>query len=836
MSEEAKLSSSILPINYDLFLEPNLEDFTFNGRVRIKIKILKPIAEINLNSKELKIKKAELYCNGEKIIPEIKIDEKSEVLGLKFKKKLLISEPTIDIEFEGILNDKLIGFYRSKYFHNNKEKYLATTQFEAPFARYAFPCFDEPNKKATFDFSLLIDKNLKAVSNMPIKSEKIVKSKKLINFQTTPVMSTYLFYIGVGDFEFLEDSYKNKKLRVVTTPGKSLEGEFAIGLAKLFLEYFENYSRIDYPLPKLDLIAIPDFAAGAMENWGAITFREILLLSNEKTSLKVKRRIAEVVAHELWHQWSGNLVTMEWWDDLWLNESFATFMAYKAVDYYFPEWNMWEEFLEAQTSEALESDSLKTTHPIEAKVKKPNEIEEIFDNISYGKGGSILRMIESYVGEEAFKKGVSNYLKEHEYKNAVSADFWNHIANFSDIDAKEIIKNWVSQSGYPLIEIKEKKSILEINQERFNKKTNEIWKIPLKIKTQKELVKILIEKRNEKVNYNLSDYIKPNYHQTGFYRVNYSNKQINGLKNLIEKKELPVFDRWGIQNDMFNLCLYDYKKIGSYLDLMKYYKNEDSYFVLLDIYSNLYQLYALFSQESFWEKTWLNFKSYISEPFKKNLLTLSFYKKDKESINDTLLRSLCISFLGFVQDENTVKEAFELFKNPEKMNSEISGALYYLIANNGSYKEYEKIIGLYLNPPSLEEKIKLLNAIYRFKDKKIMQESLQFSLSDKVRIQDFRYIYSSIKSNPFFRYVLFDWIKSKWNELIKYKESHHVFKDILEALIISYPEKHKKEEIRLFLKKNKIQYEKTKANSFEISDINEKFIKTNSKIIENYFK
>ena len=409
--EKSQLSDSISPIYYDLLFEPDLANFTFKGTTKIKIKLKKPSSQITLNSSELKIKNAKIIHNNKTHNAKIGVNEKEETLSLKTSEPIS-KEATIEIEFEGILNDKLSGFYRSKYMQNEKEKYLATTQFEAPYARQAFPCFDQPDKKAVFSVSLLIQKDLKAISNMPIVSETKKENKKLVKFEETPQMSTYLLYMGVGDFEFIESKLRDIKIRIVTLPGKSKEGKFALELTKKFLSYFEKYSKIPYPLPKLDMIAIPDFNAGAMENWGAITFREILLLFNpEKTSLPVKKRIAEVIAHELWHQWSGNLVTMKWWNDLWLNESFATYMAYKAVDNYFPEWHMWEDFVSDSTGGAMDADMLKTTHPIAVKVSSPNEIEEIFDEISYGKGGSVLRMIESYLGEETFRTGVSNYLK-----------------------------------------------------------------------------------------------------------------------------------------------------------------------------------------------------------------------------------------------------------------------------------------------------------------------------------------------------------------------------------------------------------------------------------------
>src|SRR3989344_3757472 len=451
-------SNPFFPRKYDIFFDVDLKNFKFSGSENIFANSKFKTKVIVLNSKNLEIKKAELMQNDFVLTPQKVLDNRKETLTLEFDKEI-IGDFTIHIEFEGKLSDDLSGFYRSKYNHNEKEKYLATTQFEAPYARKAFPCFDEPGKKAEFEISLLIDKKFTGISNMPVEKEETNGKKKLVKFFKSPVMSTYLLYLGVGEFEFLKDSYeKRTEIRIVTTHGKKEQGKFAMDLTKKFLKYFEDYSGIKYPLPKLDLIAIPDFAPGAMENWGAITFREILLLCSKDTSFRMKRRIAEVVAHEIWHQWSGNLVTMKWWNDLWLNESFANYMAFKAVAHFNPEWNTWEDYLEFETLGALEQDSLKSTHPISVNVKSPNEIEEIFDSISYGKGGSVLRMIDDFLGEENFRKGVASYLNEFKYKNTVSEDFWNHLSKSSKIPVKEIANSWINQKGYPLVKVSEKNS------------------------------------------------------------------------------------------------------------------------------------------------------------------------------------------------------------------------------------------------------------------------------------------------------------------------------------------------------------------------------------------
>jgi len=376
--------TGVIPTNYEIVFEPLFHNFKFNGEEIITLNLSKPTNSIILDAAELSIKESHI-TQGRKIIPaKSSLNEKNEKLTIKLAKKIK-GKVKLSIKFTGILNDRLLGFYRSQYKDKKgKTKYLATTQFEAADARRAFPCWDEPAVKATFDVSLLVDKHLDAISNMPVASKRNVGSKILYKFGRTPIMSTYLLYLGVGEFEYLHGKLRNIKIRIVTTKGNKNKGKLSLDFTKKFLSEYEKYFGIKYPLPKLDMIAIPDFAAGAMENWGAITFREAILLYDPKTSsTRTKQYIAEVISHEIAHQWFGNLVTMKWWNDLWLNESFATFMATKIVDKFYPEWDLWDQFLDDAMLDAMSLDALKNSHPINVNVKHPAQIREIFDAISY---------------------------------------------------------------------------------------------------------------------------------------------------------------------------------------------------------------------------------------------------------------------------------------------------------------------------------------------------------------------------------------------------------------------------------------------------------------------
>jgi len=494
---------------------------------------------------------------------------------------------------------------------------------------------------------------------------------------------------------------------------------------------------------------------------------------------------------------------------------------------------MWEDFIDTETIGAFSADTLKTTHPIAVKVNTPNEVEEIFDEISYGKGGSILRMIESYLGEEEFRKGVSNYLKKYQYKNAKAEDLWNSLSKTSSKPIKKIMESWINQPGYPIIELNEKKNKLLLKQRRFNSHKPQTWLIPLILRDNKKILKKVISKREEKIKIK-STWLKANYEQEGFYRVKYSKNNLKKLELLVLSKKISVLDRWGIQNDLFNLALIGEISLDNYLEFVKSYEKENSYFVLSDIYANLYQLYYLFQNTQTWKTVWPKFKSHISKPFENNFKRLKWEPKKKENINDSLLRPLTISFLSFVEDKKIIEEGMK--KLNANLHPDIQGAVYSLIAQNGDFNLYKKLLKKYEKIKNIEEKVKLLSTLYKFKDKKALEASLKYALSLKIKTQDLRTVFAIISSNPHYKNLFLNWVKSNWKKLKDFEKTHFVFMGFLETLITSHTDKSKLEEIKKFLDKHKVKYEKTKANSFEIADINFNFIRKNSKILEKYFQ
>ncbi|MEK6909566.1 MAG: M1 family metallopeptidase [Candidatus Aenigmatarchaeota archaeon] len=837
--ENFRLPANTHPVNYDLLFEVDLNKFTFSGKEEINLETLQPTSTIVLNSSGLDIIGAKLSYNGKSIKPKIRIDNKKETLTLEFKERIK-GGARLFLDFSGKLNNDLLGFYRSKYTSNGKEKYLATTQFEAPYARRCFPCFDEPDYKATFDVSMRIDKNLQAISNMPIKEEISEGNKKIVKFYRTPKMSTYLLYLAVGDFEFLEDKLDSILVRIATVPGKKNQAKFALDLTKKFLSYFQEYSGIQYPLPKLDSIALPDFAAGAMENWGAITYREIYLLFDPKaTSTAIKKRIAMIIAHELWHQWSGDLVTMRWWNDLWLNESFATFMAYKAVDNFFPEWNMWEDFVGDETEHALNDDSLKSTHPIEVQVRNPHEIEEIFDAISYSKGGSILRMLENYLGKETFRKGVSNYLSANRYSNATSEDLWTSLSNAANKPIKEMMVSWIRQPGYPLIEAQFKNRILSLKQMKFSQNNEDArWLIPLVIKSSEDDMTEILDRTEKKMPMQ-GKWFKLNYGQSGFYRTKYSTEDLARLTSLIPNKGLPALDRWGIQNDLFELSKNGKTDLNEYLDIIKFYSNEDSYLVLGDIYSNVRNIYFVFCKESFWPKVWPKFKNHFVESPKRVLNKLGWEPKDGENQKDALLRDASIKYLAFTEEQDVIKKGLEKFKkyygNKIELHPDIKSSIFYIAAITGNEKTCQKLLDLYLKTQSPEEKRLFLIALGQFRNSDLLKRVLDFSLTNKVRTQDLPIIFSSVASNPDSREIFLPWVKKNWKKLKTYEKSGKIFINLLESFISSNADKEKEKELRKFFDARPVKYKMTINRSFERLQRNIKWIERNKSLLTNYF-
>ncbi len=830
----------IVPINYKLTFEPDLKKFTFDGLESIVIDCKKSVNVITMHCAELKIKSC-IVKSGQKIIESTpKINEKKEELQIKLREKIR-GFCTVDLEFEGILNDRLLGFYRSKYQQNGKTKYLATTQFEAADARRAFPCWDEPEAKATFEISIIADNKFTAISNMPVKTKKKTGNKTTYNFQKTPLVSTYLIYLGVGEFEYLTGKAGKIQIRVVTTKGNISKGKFSLELGKKLLTSYEKYFGIKFPLPKLDLIAIPDFAAGAMENWGAITFRETILLYDPKTSsTRTKQFIAEVISHEIAHMWFGNLVTMKWWNDLWLNESFATFMATKFVDKFYPEWDLWNQFVEDAMNVAMGLDSLKTTHPIDVKVNSPAEIREIFDAISYDKGGCVLRMLENYVGEPNFQKGLKKYLSDFKYKNAKGQDLWDAIGKASKMPVTSMINTWLKQPGFPLVEINQDGNNLKIKQKRYllesNKKfSNGLWTIPLSLGLEQEISKTLFSKKSMSVKLpkNTVGFVA-NYGRKGFYRVKYDEGILLDLKMLVDQKRIPPIDRWAIQNDLFSLCVSGDEQVRNYLDFSDAYFDEDSYLASVNVAHNLASLYFRAFDEKFIEEI----RSYAINYFRKILSTLGWEPKKSDKHTDALLRTFTIAVLGKMNDDFVTDEAIKQYKkflkSPRSLSPDLIETICSIAAWNGNSKTFAELKKLYTNAKTMEEKLRFLGAMCGFQNKKLLIKTLDFSQTSEVRSQNMQLPIMKIAGNPYGEKVLWPWLKKNWKNINKKVGHGNPLFNRIVASIAGVADDSMEKEIKVFFKNNPTPgTERIQSQTLERIRINSKFLRTMRKEFKN---
>jgi len=821
-----------VPINYNLTFEPDLKKFIFTGTEIITASCKKPTNQIIMHCAELKIKSCIVQSGNTVISSTPKTNEKKEELSIRLGEKIK-GVITISLEFQGILNDRLLGFYRSKYEQNGKTKYLATTQFEAADARRAFPCWDEPESKATFEISIIADNQYTAISNMPEKSKKKFKTKTLYTFQKTPLVSTYLIYLGVGEFEYLTGKAGKIQIRVVTTKGNTSKGKFSLELGKKLLTSYEKYFGIKFPLPKLDLIAVPDFAAGAMENWGAITFRETILLYDPKTSsTRTKQFIAEVISHEIAHMWFGNLVTMKWWNDLWLNESFATFMATKFVDKFYPEWDLWNQFVEDAMNVAMGLDSLKTTHPIDVKVNSPAEIREIFDAISYDKGGCVLRMLENYVGEPNFQKGLKKYLSDFKYKNAKGQDLWNAIGKASNMPVTSMINTWLKQPGFPVVEINQDGSNLKLKQKRYllepNKKFSKgLWSIPLSLGLETETTKKLFSKKSMSIKLpkNAIGFVA-NYGRKGFYRVKYDEGILLDLKMLVDAKRIPAIDRWAIQNDLFSLCVSGDEQVRNYLDFSDAYFDEDSYLASVNVAHNLASLYFRSFDEPFVEEI----RSYTINYFRKILSKLGWEPKKTDKHTDALLRTFTISVLGKMNDDDVTNEALKKYKkflkSPGSLSPDLIESICSIAAWNGNSKTLVELKKLYVNAKTMEEKLRFLGAMCGFQDKKLLLKTLDFSQTSEVRSQNMQLPIMKIAANPYGEKVLWPWLKKNWKKINKKVGHGNPLFNRIVASIAGVADDSMEKEIKQFFKNNPTPgTERTQTQTLERIRINSKFLR-----------
>lgn len=779
-----RLSKAVQPINYKLTLKPNLQTFTCPGDEIIDVDIKREINRFTIHSVDIDILSVKIVAKEKEHEPKIVYKPEKETATFLFPENLPEGHAKMYITFNCTLGDKLKGFYRTKYKTTlGEERYSASTQFATTHARRAFPCFDEPAMKASFDITLVAPKHLVLLSNMDVDYEEDDATNellKVVHYNKTPVMSTYLVAFAVGEYDYVEDKTTNGVVvRVYTPRGKSEQGKFALQVAVKTLPFYTEYFGIPYPLPKLDLIAVPDLEYGAMENWGLVTYREsCVLVDPVESSAAVNQQVALVVGHELAHMWFGNITTMEWWTHLWLNEGFASWIEYLCVDHCCPQFNIWTQFVSSEMGPALRLDALQNSHPIEVPCGHPSEIEEIFDAISYCKGACIIHMLHNFIGTDAFRAGLKSYLNHFKYSNASTDDLWEHLETASKKPVKRVMSTWTQQMGYPVLAVSSEKTgnqtILKINQKKFNSNgcedvANSLWEVPISLSTSdnpcEEKYSSLLSERDMVIFLDVQPdrWIKLNPGQKGFYRTLYSKEMLEELIPGI--KHLPSVDRVGIQSDLFALSIAGYASTVDYLKLLSGYSEETDYTVWSDIINNLVQLGVILQGTELHGK----YKEYVVKLCQPVLEKLGLQPRDGEDHKTSLLRSILISRLGVFGEPGIIIECQRRFRShvdgTESIPADIRSAVYSTVAVHGNEQTINEMMALYRKTDHTEERSRIGTCLGMNEDPSAISKVLSFALSDDVRIGDTILLMRGCTSNLTARKLMWQFTKANWDTL-----------------------------------------------------------------------
>uniref|UniRef100_A0A8C5A8V0 Aminopeptidase n=1 Tax=Gadus morhua TaxID=8049 RepID=A0A8C5A8V0_GADMO len=786
-----RLPTDVFPVNYGLCLKPDLIDFTFEGKLEAAVEVTQPTNQIVMNCADIDIITASFVPEGGEEVNAtgFNYQNEDEKVTLSFPSTLQKGSAILKIDFVGELNDKMKGFYRSKYASPSGEvRYAAVTQFEATDARRAFPCWDEPAIKATFDITLIVPKERVALSNMNVIDRKPYPEDAglvEVKFATTPIMSTYLVAFVIGEYDFVEGQSSDGVLvRVYTPLGKAEQGKFALEVAIKTLPFYKDYFNVPYPLPKIDLIAIADFAAGAMENWGLVTYRETALLIDPKNSCSSSRQwVALVVGHELAHQWFGNLVTMEWWTHLWLNEGFASWIEYLCVDHCFPEYDIWTQFVSADYTRALELDALDNSHPIEVNVGHPSEVDEIFDAISYSKGASVIRMLHDYIGDQDFRKGMNAYLLKFQHKNASTEDLWDCLGQASGKPIAEVMSSWTQQMGFPIIVVDQEQvrddRIIKLSQKKFcasGPHTAEecpSWMVPVSICTSDDpshaCHKVLLDGTDATITLNNvrpDQWVKINPGTVGFYRLQYSTSMLESLLPGVRDLSLPPVDRLGLQNDLFSLSRAGMISTVDVLRLMEAFINEPNYTVWSDLSCNLGVLSSLLSNTDFHEEI----QEFIRDLFTPVGLSLGWDSKPGEGHLEALLRGLVLGKLGKAGHKATLEEARLRFKEHvegrQVLSADLRSPVYLTVLKHGDSATLDTMLKLHKQADMQEEKNRIERVLGAISAPDLIQKVLIFALSDDVRPQDTVSVIGGVaEGSKQGRKAAWKFVKDNWEEL-----------------------------------------------------------------------
>jgi len=788
MTSSHRLPRHTIPTRYELRLEPDLSTCQFTGEASIALSVREPTAELLLNAAELEIPEATVAneaappCRG-----SVELLEAEERCRIRFPQTLTPGTWRLRVAFKGILNDKLRGFYRSTYKNEAGDtRLLAATQFEATDARRAFPCWDEPDFKAVFSTTLVLDPSLTAISNTAVAMERREGGKKVLLFADTIRMSTYLVAFIIGELEATDPVLVGRTpLRLWCVPGKRGLAQFAREIGAFSLRFFEDYYGLPYPGDKLDLVAIPDFASGAMENLGAITFRETALLVDEQAATHAElERIADVVAHENAHMWFGDLVTMSWWNGLWLNEAFATFMEMLAVDAWKPEWRRWTTFGVSRAA-ALAVDGLHSSRPIEYEVRAPHEADAMFDVLTYEKGASVLRMLEQDLGPQSFREGVRAYLRAHAYENADTRDLWIALGKAADRPVPALMDGWVFAPGYPLLTVGlDQGGRLVISQQRFtylgrgdlpeamkqagSGPPDQRWQVPVQLaimtRGQRDVRRVLLTDSAACVELPADfEAVLVNESGHGFYRVRYGPDLLARLIRLLPGG-LPAIERFNLINDAWALALAGQMPIAEYLDLTAHFaadRDKNVWAVLVDSFHFLNRVIEPSERPAL--------EAFVRSRVGPAVAMLGWYPKPGEEELTRQLRADLIRALGTIgNDREAQARASELYaaaKTPGVVDPNVLSSLIAILAHTGDVARYEEFLQRFRAAVTPQEERRYLYSLAAFQPEPLLQHTLTRTINGEIRTQDAPFIVRSLLVSVYGRALAWPFVKTNWDTM-----------------------------------------------------------------------
>jgi aminopeptidase N len=776
-SNAQRLPTNVVPTHYTLTLTPDLKTATFAGVEKIDVNIKEPTSTITLNSAEIKFQSVTIFPNGPRQEGTVSLDPDKEQAKFTFPQELAAGNAVIEIHYAGILNNELRGFYLSR----GKHRDYAVTQFEPTDARRAFPCFDEPAFKAKFLISLIVDEGDTAISNGQIVSVTPGPGagKHTLEFSETPKMSTYLVAFLVGDFKCTGGTSDGVVIRSCSTPDKVAYTSYALGVAKYVLHYYNNYFGIPYPLKKLDLVSIPDFEAGAMENFGAITYREVDMLLDEKTaSIRSKREVALVVAHEMAHQWFGDLVTMEWWNNIWLNEGFATWMENKPVDAMHPDWKI-PEVVAGNAQRTLDLDAQPTTRPIRApQANTPDEINQLFDDISYGKASDVLLMVENYLGEATFRRGVHVYLAAHAFGNATAEDFWNTQTATSHRPVDKIMESLVVQPGVPILTFSEPSSDrVSVEQNRFflspgdHADADQKWTLPVCFVVAKNAQKCdLLTPSGVSLNSLAAPLFFANAGGKGYYRSAYAPAEYKALVAGAETK-LTAPERISLAGDRWAQVRANKATVGDYLDLVTALRGDDSAEVIAGVTGGISAVYNSVASTPE-ERTQIS--AWVRRTFAPEYARLGA-PAPSDSPNQSELRANLFALLGnYGKDAAVLAEAREIANEylagrgsveRASVDPMLAQTALAVAAQNGTVELFDELQQESESASNPELRETALRLLATFEEPDLEQRSLNYDISGKVRSQDAAIQFRNAMRIPETREVAWEFIKSHWDQV-----------------------------------------------------------------------